>query len=448
MKTIIKNGIAVLNGIAQYAEIAFKDGIIVDINSHVDEDIDDSIIDAQGRYVLPGAIDSHVHYGIDQSADSFGTGSKAAVFGGITTVIDYVSPIHGKQFSDAFKKRLTDAEGHSYVDYTFHCEVLGWNGWNDSILNFVNKSGMNSLKVYTTYGQDQLSYKEIESLMKAAKNYNLFVMVHAEDDNIIQNTKERMMINKKTAPMFHSVSRPEDAEITAVKQLLEIAGRTGAHIHFAHVSTGKAAQLIAEGRSHGIIATAETCPHYLLLNDSIYLKDNAQLAIMTPPLRTERDNAELWKKLREGTIDSIVTDHCAYSRKEKLSKNTCFDTLPGISGSETMVPLIYSEGVRKKRITMAQMVEKVSVNPAKLYGIYPKKGILAVGSDADITILDQYKTKIIDGEKLHSASLYSAFNGMEVTGWPIMTILRGKTLCCNESLLVNKPGGEYVFKIG
>ena len=428
MKTIIKNGKIVTDGASCYKEIAFENGIITAIEDVIEAAAEDKVIDAGGALVCPGFIDSHVHYTLPGTADNVESGSKLAAFGGVTTYIDYVTPLEEGSESEAIEQYIEKC-GEGCIDYTFHAEIMGWKSWDDNTLKEIKEAGINSIKVYTTYGTDEVTYEGIRALAKAADKYGIFVEVHAEDDEVCAKTAARFKEEGLTAPCMHGKARPAEAEIVAVKKMIEIAREENVHIHIVHVSTGEAAELIREAVESGIKITAETCPHYLVLDDSEYDKEDACFYIMTPPLRDKESKEKIWENLMSGIISSVVTDHCSFSVEKKRKGTSCFDIQPGIGGTETMAPILHHYAVGERGMSVERFVDTITCEPAKLCGIYPQKGTLQVGSDADIVIFDENREVTIDYRNLHSESLYSVYEGYKVKGWPVTTICRGEVVC-------------------
>lgn len=443
MKTIIKNGLVVTDGKKSHCDVAYEGDKITEIAESICAAEGDEVIDAAGKLVFPGLIDSHLHFSLQGTADNFITGSTLALCGGVTTVVDFCTPIKDKSEKESLDAACENANT-GYVDYTFHPEIMGWYPWDEESIKEIREYGINSVKVYTTYGADQLNYEQIEKLAELCKKYDIIVTVHAEDDKICNEQAENLKLAGTVDYKMHAVARPAEAEILAIDKVIDICRRTGARFHIDHVSTGKGAQAIAKAREEGLPLTAETTPHYMTLDDSWYDKPEPYKYIMTPPLRKAEDSAILWEELKKGNLDSIITDHCTFTTVQKTAGDTCFSTRPGIGGTETMLPVIYTFGVREGKISVERMVSAMSDVPAKLYGLYPKKGTISVGSDADFTIFDPEKDVIAKNENMHSGCDYCVYEGVAFKGWPVQTILRGKTMVKDGEVLVSEPYGEFV----
>ncbi len=448
MGLLVRNGLLVTEEGIRKADLLIENEKISRLEPNIEEKTGDQVIDAGGKYVLPGVIDAHVHYHMKtaegRTADSFETGSLSAAFGGVTSYIDFASPVEGKSLLEALKERQNEAAGHSYLDYSFHMEITGEFEQDVDELPKIKSQGITSLKIYTTYGSTQLLDPQISALLKKAREESMLVMVHAEDDNIISRRKQEFIATGKVQPRYHAASRPEEAEIKAIGRLVEMAEAERAALYIAHVSTGKGAQIIRRAKAKGESVYGETCPHYLLLSDECYNSEESQKYIMTPPLRKREDQEALWQSLSGDTLQCIATDHCAFHLRDKLKSESCFDVLPGIGGSETLLPLMYSEGVAKGRISLVHLVRLLSSNPARIFGLYPQKGALMEGSDGDVVIFDPGREVVLKGSELHSASGYTVFEGMKLKGYPAATLLRGKVLCMDGMQVAEKPEGIFV----
>ncbi len=444
---LIKNGRIVDEHHSVGADLLIRDGVVAAIGEHLADTGDAKVIDATGKLVFPGMIDSHVHYsapcGDGFTADDFTSGSIGAVFGGVTTIIDYAFPRPGMDLLQSLECRRQEAAAGSYVDFTFHAEIMGWYAYRREELGALRDYGVNSLKIYTTYGDDQLSYDKAEILMGAARDADLRVTVHAEDDAVCQRERARLTAAGRTECACHAISRPAEAEITAVEKLLSLAKKTGAKLHIVHVSTGHALQMIARARAEGMPVTCETCPHYLLLTEERYQQADCPLFIMTPPLRTAADNEILWSGVKSGVVDSIVSDHCAFEKAEKLRSTSCFSTLPGIPGTETILPLLYTEGLRRG-MDGTDLVRLFSAGPARLFGLYPRKGCLRPGSDGDLFLFDPARQRNLSWKNLHSRSGYCPYEGWTVQGEISLVLRRGEVLMENGRLTASLPKGTFI----
>ena len=407
----------------------------------------DEVIDVAGQYVLPGIIDAHVHYkmpiGKVYTIDNFDTGSRAALCGGVTTVIDYAEPVEGCDMLGSLDHRVKEASGHNFVDYSMHMTLSGDTPYSLNDIEKFKEYGVNSIKLYTTY-DFILDYKSIEAILIKAAELNMVVTIHSEDNAIIQEKIEELKAEGKTAISYHAVSRPSVSEIKAVEDLIDICEKNNVGVHIVHVSSGYTAEVIEVAKKRGVKITAETCPHYLMLNSEVYEGEDAPLFVMQPPLRTEAERQLLWEKLISGTFDFITTDHCAYDLHQKFFSHTFYETNGGIPGTETLLPVMWSEGVSKGKITPEHLMKMLSENPAKTYGLYPKKGTLKVGSDGDIVVIDPLKEITISKDLIHTAADYSTFEGLSLKGYPVLTILRGEIAFNKGKFYLGDPEGQFI----
>ena len=447
MGILLKGGTIITEEKTLLGDLKIEGESIEAIGTSITPIFDDKVIDVTGQYVLPGIIDAHVHYKMPinkvYTIDNFDTGSRAALCGGVTTVIDYAQFVEGYDMIGSLDHRVKEAIGHSFVDYSMHMTLSGDALYSlDDILKF-KKYGINSIKLYTTYNF-MLEYKSIEAILIKAAELDMVVTVHSEDNTIIQKKIKELKAKGKTAVSYHAISRPSISEIKAVEALIDICEKNNVGIHIVHVSSGYTAEIIEAAKKRGVKVTAETCPHYLMLNSDVYEGKDAPLFVMQPPLRTEAERQLLWEKLISGTFDFITTDHCSYDHHQKFFNHTFYETNGGVPGTETLLPVMWSEGVSKGRITPEYLMKILSENPAKIYGLYPKKGTLKVGSDGDIVVIDPQKKITISKDLIHTAADYSVFEGLSLKGYPTLTILRGKIAFNKGKFCLGDPEGQFV----
>ena len=405
-------------------------------------------IDARGLVALPGAVDSHVHFFMPaangkRNADDFFAGSKCAVCGGTTSVVDFASPISGGSWTGGVNVRRAEADGSVFCDYGLHMEVTGAFRQDVAKLGELKDAGVRVLKIYTTYGADRYPREKLPALFREAKRLDMPILAHCEDDEIIQQTKQHMLREHRDAAALHAKSRPAIAEVSAARELIALSEQTDAELIVAHVSSGETGLLVAGARKRGVNVCAETCPHYLLLTDERYDGPEPQRYIMTPPLRTTSDNEILWELLRSGDIGMVSTDHCPLRLKDKLKEPTCFGAIPGVGGCENMVSLLFSEGYRKGRLTLAQLYERLSTEAARRYGLCPKKGMLNVGSDADVVLIDPDMPRVLGANAEHGNAGYSVWEGFRVGCTVRYVFLRGN-LVSVDGEPIGKPQGRFL----
>lgn len=437
------------------ADIGINDGKIVLLGK--DLPAAKETIDATGHYVLPGGIDSHVH--ISQPgepgvvmADDFESATRSAAFGGHTTVLPFCLQTKGQSLHDAVRWYHGLSDGQCYTDVSFHliltdptAQVLGQE------LPALVADGYTSIKVFMTYEGMKLSDREILETLQGAKDSGALCLVHAENDDMIEYLRDAAADRGDTAPKFHATTRPIPAEREATHRAIALAEVIDVPIVIVHVSNRDAMEEIEAGRRRGSKVYGETCPQYLVLTkDDLDLEgfDGAKYACSPPPRDTDSQDA-CWQGLQTGVFDVFSSDHCPYrfedhQGKKRPAGQKSFRWVPnGIPGVETSLPILFSEGVSKGRIDINRFVALSSTNHAKLYGLYPRKGTIAVGSDADITIWDPSRQETLSQDILHHGADYTPYEGLQVTGWPVQTILRGKTIVVDGELVAEKGVGAY-----
>ena len=434
MALLIKNGTLVTSEGVFPGELRIEGDRIQAVGSDLPAAPGDEVLDAADCYVLPGGIDPHVHFNLRvgnyRTVDDFAAGTRSAACGGVTTVIDFVSEFPDGSLLKGLEARLAEMEGQLHIDVGLHMTVTGrLESWEEELPE-VAERGVTSVKVYTTYRQggfycdDHTWYR----LLVRARDLGLVVLVHAENDAIVEGTKAALAAAGKTGLRYHPESRPGLAELEAVQRGLFLAEQAGgAPIYFVHLSVGEAPWRVAEAWARGLPAMAEVCVHHLLLDEEDYAKEPPRY-YMTPPLRTRADRERLWEALEEGSVDTVATDHCAYDQAQRLQDDDLRTASPGVPGVETRLPLLYTYGVDAGRISLPQMVALLSTNPARIFGLYPRKGALLPGSDADVVLYDPRPVWTLTDSALHSNAGFTPYAGMRVQGRVRTTISRGRIL--------------------
>lgn len=437
---VVRNGTVVTASDAVRCDIGVSGEKIVALAESLPRGRTD--IDAAGRIVAPGGIDSHCH--IDQrssmgitTADDFYSGGISAACGGITTLIPFAAQHRGESLAAAVEAAHRRAEGKAFVDYSFHMivsdpspQVL------EEELPALVRSGHPSLKIYLTYDALRLSDRQALQVLEAARREGALVMVHAEHHDGIAWLTERLLAEAKTAPRCHALARPPAVEREAVERAVFLSGLAGAAIMVVHVSGAEALEPIRRARERGLPIFAETCPQYLVLTaESMDLPGFEGAKFMcSPPLRDKADQDALWRGLADGFIQVWSSDHAPYryddpQGKKLFGDNAPFHKIPnGLPGLETSLPILFSEGVNRGRISLQEFAALSAANAARIYGLYPKKGTIAAGSDADIAIWDPDLAVTITHFMLHDRMDYSPYEGMCVRGWPVITIARGEVI--------------------
>lgn len=453
MSLLIKNGTIATASDTYKADIYIENGVIRYIGENIEEDADE-VVDAKGKYVIPGGVDVHTHFNLDVGIavanDDFYTGTIAAACGGTTTIVDHMG--FGPKGCDL--KHQVDlyhkyADGNSVIDYSFH-GVIQHIDKNilEEMKRIFEDEGITSFKAYLTYDY-KIDDEDMVKLFKRLKELEGITTVHCENHGSIKYLREKFASEGLKTPVYHCLSRPEEAEGEAVNRMINIAKiADDAPLYVVHLSTKLGLDYIKIAREKGQKVYAETCPQYLILDKNKYeLPNNEGLKyIMSPPLREKNNCNELWKGINDGYIQTIATDHCPFSfNKEKQMGKDDFTKCPnGAPGVEERIPLIFSEGVMKKKISINKFVEVCCTNPAKVFGLYPKKGSIQIGADGDIVIIDPNKEVVLTRKNLHSNVDYTAYEGIKVQGYPIMTISCGKIIVKEGEFLGHKGSGNFI----
>ncbi len=460
---LIKNGLVVDNKQMKKADILIKDGLIAKIAEKISEkdcsqDIKDNlkVVDAEGKVVMPGLIDAHTHYHLVSrgtvTCDSFVQGSRLAAFGGVTTVVDFADHNKGMGLVESANYRLDEMRPGMAIDYTIHQGVYG-HGYNSTIgkqLEDLKKMGIKTLKIFTTYrntGYLIENQDDLLDLFQNAKRLGMMVCAHCEFNPLIEELSDNW--TGDFSPASHAKLRPAEAEGKAIDLFGSIALKADCPLYVVHVSSKCGLDAVRRLREKGLEVYVETTPHYLFLDDSYLEGPDASLYVMTPPLRDKASNIALQAAVEDGEVQVIATDHCAFTREQKLSSSDCRTIYPGIPGTEEMFILLNTfrekEVAAGKNFPLTKLVELMSTNPAKLFGIYPQKGSLEIGTDADICIFDPSIKWTLEDNNVHSASLYTPYRGFNVQGKAIMTILRGKIIMENNQYY-GIPGEGHFLK--
>lgn len=447
---LIKNGLVVDTEWTRHSDILVEGSRIRRIarNINVEDCPEDvHVVDATGLCVLPGIIDAHTHYHLVSrgtvTADSFLEGSKLASYGGVTTVVDFADDNKVSLLSST-KDRLKEMREMS-IDYALHQGVYAYRDSIRAELNQMKNAGVGAIKIYTTYknvGYLVEKREELKEIFSAAKELGILVCVHAEDDSIVTAISENW--KGQFRPEDHPDLRPSEAEAKAIRYVGEIAGELDMPIYIVHVSSKAGIETIRDLREKGVKVIAETTPHYLFLDRSKLSGPEGPLYVMTPPLRTKEDNEALQEALVDGEIQVVATDHCSFTREQKLESSDVRTIYPGIPGTEELLPLIYNFGHVSGQLSIGQIVNLLSTGPAKAFGLYPKKGVLQEGSDADIVLFDPSEIWTISSATTHSASHYTPYEGMTVMGRVKMTYLRGRLIMGHDIYLGLEGDGQFV----
>src|SRR5437764_323035 len=446
MKTLIRNGRIITATDDYRADVLIEDETVSVIGAKLDMEAD-CVIDAGGKLLIPGGIDPHTHmelpYGGTQASDDFSTGTRAAAHGGTTTIIDFAVQYKGQALTEGLANWRAKAEGKAAIDYCFHLITTDLEDERVTELLRVMDEGVTSFKMFMAYpGVFLVDDATIFRAMSAAGERGGLICMHAENGIVINEIIKRALAEGRTAPKYHALTRPTIAEAEGVHRAIAIAEMAESPVYIVHLSCADALNQVRQARDRGLPAFAETCPQYLFLSIEDYGEgfDGAKY-VMTPPLREKSNQAELWKGLKMDDLQVISTDHCPFCMKEQkeLGRDD-FSKIPnGAPGVENRVPLIYNGGVVENRISLNRFVELTSTAAAKMFGLFPRKGTIAVGSDADIVVFDPEKEQTLSVKTSHMNVDYNAYEGKKIMGVVETVLSRGRVVV---------EGGEFKGKAG
>jgi dihydropyrimidinase len=451
--TLITNGTVVTAADSYVADVAISGGSIVAVGRSLPPENTRQIIDAAGKYVMPGGIDVHTHldmpFGGTTSSDDFETGTRAAAFGGTTTLIDFAIQYKGQELRQAFDTWMKKAEGKAACDYAFHCIITDLPDSRLPEIKSLVGEGVTSFKLFMAYpGVFMLDDATIFKTFQATAKQGALVCMHAENGGAIDVIVKQVLAEGKTAPKYHALTRPTTAEAEATSRAIALAEMANAPVYIVHLSCNDALEKVREARDRGLPVHAETCPQYLYLSIENFDVPGFEGAkyVFTPPLREKWHQQKLWEGLKQNALEVVSTDHCPFCFKEQkeLGKDD-FTKIPnGGPGIEHRMSLVYSGGVAGGRFSINRFVELVSTTPAKLFGLYPRKGTIAAGADADLVIFDSKRKHKISAKTHHMRVDYSMFEGIEVTGMPDTVISRGEVIVQGDKFLGRAGRGQFV----
>ena len=451
--TVIAGGTLVTAAGRMKADLAIRGEKIAAIGTNLAAGDGARVIDAKGRYVIPGGVDVHVHLELPfcgtVSSDDFDSGTKAAARGGVTTVVDFAIPYGDDTLVQAVDNWHAKAAGKACVDYSFHCAITNWKRQAAELPKLIDM-GIPTFKQFMIYesegwqSDDAAMFEALERL----KDLGGMLMVHAESSRVLDmliaryHTKANMA---KHGAYLHAMSRPNVTEYEAIQRAVTWTEATGGTLFVVHMSTSQGADLVKAARQRGVNVFAETCAQYLSLDDSVFKGKDGHLFATCPQIKKKADQQRLWQGLREGEVCGVSTDTCSFNRKQKAMWKGDWTKIPmGMPGLETLLPVVYTQGVLKRRITLEQFVEKVSTNPAKIMGLYPKKGSLDVGTDADITIIHPAKRTKVDWHKMATNTDWSPYQGWSLAGFAEATFSRGTQVVENYKFVGKNGHGQFV----
>jgi dihydropyrimidinase len=450
MDILIKNGKVVTSSQTYRADVGIKGGKIVALGASLRAKKGTEVIDARGKYLLPGVIDPHVHCDLPfcgtVSANFFEETASAAA-GGITTVIDFAIQTKGKTLKEAVRNRKKLADPQVAVDYSLHVGITDWkNKRTQAELAEVIKGGIPSFKMFMIYrGQGWMSDDaDLYEALHAAKKYGGRIGVHAENVYLTEALVARYLKEKKYATYNHALTRPNFTEGEAIQRAITLAEAADGSLYIVHMSTKEGLEAVREARKKGVDVYAETCPQYLFLTDELFKKKNGHWYATCPPIRKKADCLALWQGMEEGMILNMGTDTCTFNSRQKALYKGVFARIPfGMPGLETFLPMMYTAAM-KRSWSVNDLVAVTSTNSAKIFGLYPKKGTIAIGSDADVVIFDPKQRVVISPKRLQSTCDWNPYAGAKLKGYPVLTIARGKVVARNGKFVGEKGWGQFV----
>ena len=449
--TIIQHGTLVLPDGLMQGDLAFENGVITRVAPAIEAGAGDAVCEAAGCLVFPGFIDAHTHLDMDSgttvTADDFASGSRAAACGGTTTLVDFATQERGGTLTDALDAWHRKAEGKCACNYAFHMAVTDWNEQTRAELPQMFERGVTSFKAYYAYDNLRLDDAQMYDLLSALRSFGGVLGVHCENGTLVNRLQRQQLDRGVTGPAGHPASRPPVVEAEAIRRLCAVAKLADSPVHIVHLSSAEGLEEVRRARAAGQKVWAETCPQYLLLDESRYHLEGFEGAkyVMSPPLRSPADREALRAAVLGGEIDTISTDHCSYrfSDQKTLGRDD-FTKIPnGAPGIEHRPALIYTSFVASGLMTAAQMSRLLSENPAKLFGMWPRKGQLAQGADADITVWDPRARWVIRAEAQHQNVDYTPYEGFEAAG-RARAVYVGGQLVAKDGEPSGASAGRYV----
>lgn len=450
MSVLIKNGRIITADADYIADIFIEGETISTIGKNLTVNAD-TVIDARGKMVMPGGIDPHVHLDMPFmgtfSSDSYETGTRAALYGGTTMVIDFILQTQGKSLQNALNDWKSRSDNNCVGDYSFHMAVTDFNGeTKKEIQHFIENEGITSFKTFMAYkGALMIDDRQMIGLMEEVKKNGGLINVHATNGDMIDYLVQKHRNEGKLSPLYHYLSQPEVTEAEAAERFVDMANYTGCPGYIVHLTCEGALNAVRNAARRNQNIFVETCIQYLIIDASLYEQEDGAKWVMSPPLREKKDQATLWAGINQGMVQVVATDHCPFMWEQKLMGKDDFSKIPnGHPAIENRMELLFSEGVSKGKITLNKFVEVASTNAAKIFGMFPRKGTIAVGSDADIVIIDPNEKHTISAKTHHMNVDYSGYEGWELTGKVKTVLLRGEVAIDNNECKVKKGYGKFI----
>ena len=450
MSILIRNGRIITADSDQVADIFIEGEKIKAIGKNLSVQADETI-DASGKLVFPGGIDPHVHLDMPfmgtYSSDNYETGTRAALFGGTTMVIDFILQKQGNSLQAALDEWRSRSNGNCVGDYSFHMAVTDFNeNTKKEIKHFVEEEGITSFKTFMAYkGALMIDDRQMVGLMEEVKKQGGLVTVHATNGDMIDYLVSKHREEGRLSPLYHYLSQPEVTEAEATERFADMANYTGCPGYIVHLTCEGALNAVRNATRRNQNVLVETCIQYLIIDASLYQREDGGKWVMSPPLREKKDQETLWAGINQGIVKVVATDHCPFKWQQKLMGKDDFSKIPnGHPAIENRMELLFSEGVGKGRISLNKYVEVTSTNPAKIFGMFPRKGTIGIDSDADIVIFDPNEKHTISASSHHMNVDYSAYEGWELTGKVKTVLLRGRVAVDNNVCKLEKGYGKFI----
>lgn len=452
MKYLFKNGTVVSGRGTRRADVLVENEKILQVARNLSDPLARAI-DVTGKLLMPGFIDAHTHFDLDvcntTTADDFDSGTKSAIRGGTTTIVDFACPNKGESLHHGLDLWHRKADGKCWCDYGFHMTIDDWNAEIEKEIDDMYAAGISSFKMYMTYPAMMIGDEAMYKALKKLKEKGGICGVHCENSGVINALIEEKKAAGEMGVSSHPETRPDFLEAEAVSRLLRIAQAVDIPVVIVHLTNAAALAEVTAARRRGQKVYVETCPQYLVLDDSVYYNEDFSRAaryVCAPPLRKPEDSRALWAGLRKGDIQTISTDHCAFTLAQKDAGRGDFTNIPGgLPGVEARGELVYSFGVTTRKISLATMCKVLSENPAKLYGMFPRKGVIAPGADADIVVYDPQADHILRAEDMVSRAGYTPYEGFVTHGSVSQVWLRGKLMVENGHV-IGEQEGQYIVR--
>lgn len=448
---VVRGGVVTTVEAAVTADIGIRDGRIAALGTDLQGD---EVVDASGMLVVPGAIDVHTHFGNDvggsATADDYESGSRAAAVGGITSFVNFAFQLPGRTLVEAVEAELLKADGHSYLDFGLHIAVTDPDVVQlETELPQLVERGVTSVKIFTAVAGFALTPTAVLRVLAATATAGIMVSVHAEDGALVEHLTERLLQHGQRSVKYLPTARPVETEALATIMVAGYAGVVQCPVYFVHLSCRAALDAVRQSRRDGTHVYVETRPAYLFLDSQRYELPGREgnKFVCWPPLRTADDQQALWDGLRDGEIQTYATDHTTWMAAQKMDPELSFSEIPGgVSNVQTSIGMLFAEGVQRGRISMSRFVAVTATNPAKLFGMWPRKGTLAIGSDADLVLIDPNKEVRISSDSMESRSDFDPYDGWAGKGWPVLTMARGEVIVKNGEIVAAPKSGRMLHR--